>query len=97
MLKPFLDAAIDVNEYGIMLKSYLGGAARVVNLDTFNSLLTAGAKTTLAIDDLLWNDLDFSTAQFRYFMITIIAHVTATVPPNNHDPIVEILRHHRAL
>ena len=48
MLKPFLDAGIDVDE-GHLWYNYLGAAAATQNVPIFNMLIRAGANTALAL------------------------------------------------
>ncbi|MCJ1432871.1 hypothetical protein MMC27_002229 [Xylographa pallens] len=92
MLKPFLDAGIDINEVG-RGNSYLGMAARASNLETFQILLDSGAAVgpALSYSSYVW--VRAPAEDLPYYLQSMLDRITQIdFKDDLHDPILSLLK-----
>ncbi|MCJ1368183.1 hypothetical protein MMC16_007324, partial [Acarospora aff. strigata] len=96
MLKPFLDAGVDVDEGGT-LNNYLGSAARNEKLESFHMLLDANANTALALPDFLYSR-DLSSQSGKHFLSTLFENVRpTTLHKLDDDPLLALVGYEEVL
>lgn len=97
MLRPFLDARIDVNE-GKTWNSYLGNAAANGQVKMFHMLLDAGANTALALPQFLRCGEALAAPLFEQLLLTLLENIVPTVlSSNDEDPLPGVLSSTKAL
>ncbi|MCJ1397808.1 hypothetical protein MMC11_001004 [Xylographa trunciseda] len=91
MLKPFLDAGIDVNEDTSADGSYLGSAASVRNSDIFHMLLNSDAAVGPALRYVSSN-FTWSADDLRCYLQPMVDQVTLLdFTDHRHDPIHKLM------
>ena len=99
-LEPFINAGIDVNETGRVLRSYLETAVRTKNSEIFKLLLFRGAAARLAIRYLYRYIFDFSSEELRDYLSPIMDQISRRDFTDHLDDldcaISEILHFHQA-
>ena len=87
MLKPFLDAGIDINE-AEAYSSYLGKAAGGTNREIFQILLDSGAAVYPALKYLSHNKPRFPAEDYCYYLLSIVDRITQIdFKDHSRDPI----------